>query len=161
MYANNQHHASRMECVRSIALTLFLCLLAACASRPVSTGPLPYADPATAATIHVYRPNDGPHGAALTFYLYIDGNRIASLASTQSTTQRLAPGRYDLSIQGELLGVPEAKPTKLQLEAESNKEYYARFSTRTTNIVVIGTAVSGRVERYFGLVPREAWQERR
>jgi hypothetical protein len=140
-----------------------LLLLAGCAApRPKASAPLPVADPVNAATLYVYRASDGAHGAALRFNLYVDGNRIGTLGSSQSHKIDLPPGRYELVVQGELLGLPEpTKPTSLQVTLDAKQEYFARFSTRTSITAIVGTAVASRTDRYFSLVSREAWQELR
>lgn len=148
---------------RYVVFVSLLCLLgiAGCAvPRPQAKGPLPTPDPATAATLHVYRASDAPRRPDLTFYLYVDGNRIGKLGSTQTHKIALPPGRYSLVVQGEILGFPEAvEPVVLQVDLETQKEYFVRFSTRNSIGAIVGTTVVTTVDRYFGQVPKQAWQQ--
>jgi hypothetical protein len=68
-----------------------------------------------------------------------------------------------LVVQGEILGLPEpVEPVVLQVDLEAQKEYFVRFSTRNSIGAIVGTTAVTTTDhyfRYFGQVPKKAWQQ--
>lgn len=146
----------------AIALA-FACLqlTAGCASRPQPSNATPTVDPAEAATLNVYRAKEFPAGAALRFYVYVDGTRFGQVSSGKGAFVLINPGKHQLSIQGELMGVATGKPTVLDFEAKPKTEYFARFSLSINNLQVYGTAASANSTRSLELVDHDAWAQQK
>ena len=136
--------------------------LIGCASSSTSQQPSLVVDPDTAATLNIYRPNNGAVGAAVRYYAYLDGSRLCRLSSEEAHTIQVPPGKHELYIQSEFLGaLSGAKNPVLPVEFQPKTEYFARFSIALGNVAVIGTAVSASSSRSLTLVDRETWESRR
>lgn len=140
---------------------LLLVLLTACAARPSATASIAVVDPANASTLNMYRPPEGLHGVTLKFKTYVDGNLVGNLSSSSPISIQVPAGVHEVAVQAELAGISNREPTLLKVSAEPGKSYFIRFSSVTTSIKVIGTAVSGQVARELRLVSEDDWRARR
>ena len=158
MHPSSSARMSRL--LLAIAAVVIAQLLSGCASRPVPAAAASSVDPSTAGTIHVYQPAQGMAGKALRYYVYLDGARFGRINSDESVNLSVAPGRHEISVQGEFLGVLTGAATTLQLDVAAQSEFFVRFAVSTGDVRVIGTAVSASPSSSLVLVGPETWKRR-
>ena len=159
----NQNHSRTPA--RSLALLLLLVLsLAGCASRPT---PLPTSvanpDPATAATVSLYRVRQGGSDGIGNNNVYLDGVKVGRLNGDESFEIKVAPGMREFVVFPEMkgLGLPSKDKFVLSMTVLPQQKYFIRFKTQLFGVSVIGTAVSANTANSLVPVSEQEWSERK
>ena len=113
---------------RRVILLTVAAFLTGCASAPKPVGPSPFLEPSSGApNLFVSRPDTGSAGAALDYFLYIDGHKGPKLDRGTKLQLRVAAGRRTLTVQPFFLGTVDSRATSTTIEVPSEGTVYARF----------------------------------
>ena len=137
-------------------------LLIGCATPPTpkATAQEPV-DAETAAILYIYRPNNGPVGAAVTYEAYVDGVLVGRLGSKSSLSLKVAPGAREVIVFPKLkiLGTTSTS-YKLTVNVEPKQSKYIRFNVAIGNIAIYGKAAVANNNSSLTEATEEDWRAR-